>query len=51
MVKSALISVISEEEKWGFVEFQAFHFTSKIRRLASHFKISKSLAPFLWKFG
>nr|ATL62902.1 ribosomal protein S15 [Steenisia pleurocarpa] len=41
MVKNTLISVISEEEKRGSVEFQVFRFTNKIRRLTSHFELHK----------
>nr|YP_010383749.1 ribosomal protein S15 [Trailliaedoxa gracilis]ATL59617.1 ribosomal protein S15 [Trailliaedoxa gracilis]UEQ17704.1 ribosomal protein S15 [Trailliaedoxa gracilis] len=41
MVKNALISVISEEEKKGSVEFQVFRFTNKIRRLTSHLELHK----------
>nr|QHN59076.1 ribosomal protein S15 [Schoenorchis seidenfadenii] len=42
--KNSLISVITQEEKEensGFVEFQVFHFTSKIRRLTSHLELHK----------
>jgi small subunit ribosomal protein S15 len=41
MVKNAFISVISEEEKRGSVEFQVFSFTNKIRRLTSHLEVHK----------
>jgi small subunit ribosomal protein S15 len=41
MVKNAFISVISEEEKGGSVEFQIFSFTNKIRRLTSHLEVHK----------
>nr|YP_010389050.1 ribosomal protein S15 [Cypripedium palangshanense]UPQ44371.1 ribosomal protein S15 [Cypripedium palangshanense] len=44
MFKNLFISVISEEEKEensGSVEFQVFHFTSKIRKLTSHLELHK----------
>ena len=41
MVQNTLISVISEEEKRGSVEFQVFRFTNKIRRLTSHLELHK----------
>nr|QIS91729.1 ribosomal protein S15 [Alberta magna] len=41
MVKNTLISVISEEEKRGSVEFQVFRFTNKIRILTSHLELHK----------
>nr|YP_009748513.1 ribosomal protein S15 [Vanilla madagascariensis]YP_009748516.1 ribosomal protein S15 [Vanilla madagascariensis]QII90193.1 ribosomal protein S15 [Vanilla madagascariensis]QII90196.1 ribosomal protein S15 [Vanilla madagascariensis] len=44
MVKNSFISIISQEEKEensGSVEFQLFHFTSKIRRLTSHLELHK----------
>nr|YP_009270093.1 ribosomal protein S15 [Neottia fugongensis]ANT73009.1 ribosomal protein S15 [Neottia fugongensis] len=44
MVQNAFISVITQEEKEknsGSVEFQVFHFTSKIRRLTSHLELHK----------
>ncbi|KAI5650086.1 hypothetical protein M9H77_36091 [Catharanthus roseus] len=41
MVKNAFISVISEEENRGAVEFQVFRFTNKIRRLTSHLEVHK----------
>nr|QIS91883.1 ribosomal protein S15 [Augusta austrocaledonica] len=41
MVKNTFISVISEEEKRGSVEFQLFRFTNKIRRLTSHLELHK----------
>nr|YP_010449719.1 ribosomal protein S15 [Gardneria ovata]YP_010869726.1 ribosomal protein S15 [Gardneria multiflora]UTU96281.1 ribosomal protein S15 [Gardneria ovata]WGU49235.1 ribosomal protein S15 [Gardneria multiflora] len=41
MVKNAFISVISEEENRGSVEFQVFSFTNKIRRLTSHLELHK----------
>nr|YP_010978795.1 ribosomal protein S15 [Calanthe angustifolia]WOC81918.1 ribosomal protein S15 [Calanthe angustifolia] len=44
MVKNSFISVITQEEKEensGSVEFQVFHFASKIRRLTSHLELHK----------
>nr|YP_010023967.1 ribosomal protein S15 [Uncaria rhynchophylla]YP_010395931.1 ribosomal protein S15 [Uncaria scandens]YP_011034224.1 ribosomal protein S15 [Uncaria homomalla]WRI57562.1 ribosomal protein S15 [Uncaria hirsuta]QOP63313.1 ribosomal protein S15 [Uncaria rhynchophylla]UQJ74008.1 ribosomal protein S15 [Uncaria scandens]USG59351.1 ribosomal protein S15 [Uncaria scandens]WJK71601.1 ribosomal protein S15 [Uncaria rhynchophylla] len=41
MVKNTPISVISEEENRGSVEFQVFRFTNKIRRLTSHLESHK----------
>nr|YP_009122644.1 ribosomal protein S15 [Masdevallia coccinea]AJJ48567.1 ribosomal protein S15 [Masdevallia coccinea] len=44
MVKNSFISVITQEEKEensGSVEFQVFHFTSKIRRLTLHLELHK----------
>nr|YP_009922890.1 ribosomal protein S15 [Pergularia tomentosa]AWH10891.1 ribosomal protein S15 [Pergularia daemia]QNC66225.1 ribosomal protein S15 [Pergularia tomentosa] len=41
MVKSTFISVISEKERRGSVEFQVFRFTNKIRRLTSHLEVHK----------
>nr|YP_010259004.1 ribosomal protein S15 [Chiloglottis cornuta]UIX23874.1 ribosomal protein S15 [Chiloglottis cornuta] len=44
MVKNSFISVIAEEgkeENSGSVEFQVFHFTSKIRRLTLHLELHK----------
>nr|YP_010345747.1 ribosomal protein S15 [Solanum confine]UNZ89496.1 ribosomal protein S15 [Solanum confine] len=41
MVKNFVISVISQEEKKGSVEFQVFNFTNKIRRLTSHLELHK----------
>nr|YP_009128237.1 ribosomal protein S15 [Saracha punctata]AJO61637.1 ribosomal protein S15 [Saracha punctata] len=41
MVKNYVISVISQEEKRGSVEFQVFNFTNKIRRLTSHLELHK----------
>nr|ATL60327.1 ribosomal protein S15 [Hillia triflora] len=41
MVKNTLISVISEEENRGSVEFQVFRFTNKIGRLTSHLELHK----------
>nr|YP_010845936.1 ribosomal protein S15 [Spathoglottis aurea]WES13765.1 ribosomal protein S15 [Spathoglottis aurea] len=41
MVKNSFISVITQEENSGSVEFQIFHFTSKIRRLTSHLELHK----------
>nr|YP_010691739.1 ribosomal protein S15 [Vallesia antillana]WBU94926.1 ribosomal protein S15 [Vallesia antillana] len=41
MVKNAFISVISEEESRGSVEFQVVSFTNKIRRLTSHLELHK----------
>lgn len=41
MVKNSVISVISQEEKKGSVEFQVLNFTNKIRRLTSHLELHK----------
>nr|YP_009050168.1 ribosomal protein S15 [Erodium trifolium]AGY60991.1 ribosomal protein S15 [Erodium trifolium] len=44
MVKTPLISVISQEEKEknrGSVEFQVFSFTTKIQRISSHLKFHR----------
>nr|AEX10239.1 ribosomal protein S15 [California macrophylla] len=44
MVKTPLISVISQEEKEknkGSVEFQVFSFTNKIQRISSHLKFHR----------
>nr|QXE41235.1 ribosomal protein S15 [Olea guangxiensis] len=44
MVRNSFISVISQkenEENRGFVEFQVFSFTTKIRRLTSHLELHK----------
>nr|YP_010340850.1 ribosomal protein S15 [Solanum multispinum]UNZ93245.1 ribosomal protein S15 [Solanum multispinum] len=41
MVKNSVISVISQEEKKGSVEFQIFNFTNKIQRLTSHLELHK----------
>nr|AWI70452.1 ribosomal protein S15 [Allamanda schottii] len=41
MLKNAVISVISEKEKRGSVEFQVLSFTNKIRRLTSHLEMHK----------
>nr|YP_009586468.1 ribosomal protein S15 [Solanum etuberosum]YP_009587998.1 ribosomal protein S15 [Solanum palustre]QBL63797.1 ribosomal protein S15 [Solanum etuberosum]QBL69662.1 ribosomal protein S15 [Solanum palustre]UNZ89910.1 ribosomal protein S15 [Solanum etuberosum]WAJ55560.1 ribosomal protein S15 [Solanum etuberosum]WRK82857.1 ribosomal protein S15 [Solanum etuberosum] len=41
MVKNSVISVISQEEKKGSVEFQVFNFTNKIRKLTSHLELHK----------
>ena len=41
MVINSVISVISQEEKKGSVEFQVFNFTNKIRRLTSHLELHK----------
>nr|YP_010900911.1 ribosomal protein S15 [Brugmansia arborea]WIL06090.1 ribosomal protein S15 [Brugmansia arborea] len=41
MVKNSVISVISQEEKRGSVEFQVFNFTNKIQRLTSHLELHK----------
>nr|AWI72694.1 ribosomal protein S15 [Leptadenia albida] len=41
MVKSSFISVISEKERRGSVEFQVFRFTNKIRGLTSHLEVHK----------
>nr|AEQ36995.1 ribosomal protein S15 [Datura stramonium] len=42
MVKISVISVISQEEKRGSIEFQVFNFTNKIRRLTSHLELHKN---------
>nr|WLN31785.1 ribosomal protein S15 [Ceropegia sunhangiana] len=41
MVKSAFISVISEKERRGSVEFQVFRFTNKIQGLTAHLEVHK----------
>nr|AWI72387.1 ribosomal protein S15 [Tassadia propinqua] len=41
MAKSAFISVISEKERRGAVEFQVFRFSNKIRKLTSHLEVHK----------
>nr|YP_010144986.1 ribosomal protein S15 [Exacum affine]QQL92391.1 ribosomal protein S15 [Exacum affine] len=41
MIKNVFISVISEEEPRGSVEFQVFSFTNKIRKLTSHLELHK----------
>nr|YP_009672766.1 ribosomal protein S15 [Rhodomyrtus tomentosa]QDE52604.1 ribosomal protein S15 [Rhodomyrtus tomentosa] len=41
MVKNAFISVFSQEENRGSVEFQVFRFTNKIRRLTSHLELHR----------
>nr|QGQ56208.1 ribosomal protein S15 [Monimopetalum chinense] len=44
MVKSAFISVISQDEKEqnkGSVEFQVFRLTNKIRRITSHLELHR----------
>nr|YP_010164864.1 ribosomal protein S15 [Ophiorrhiza pumila]YP_010181342.1 ribosomal protein S15 [Ophiorrhiza densa]ATL62351.1 ribosomal protein S15 [Ophiorrhiza mungos]QRN71569.1 ribosomal protein S15 [Ophiorrhiza pumila]QVD42905.1 ribosomal protein S15 [Ophiorrhiza densa] len=41
MLKNTLISVISEEQNRGSVEFQVFRFTNKIQRLTSHLELHK----------
>lgn len=41
MVKKKVISVISEDENPGSIEFQVFHFTKKIRRLTSHLEFHR----------
>nr|YP_009515820.1 ribosomal protein S15 [Solanum umtuma]YP_009522990.1 ribosomal protein S15 [Solanum lichtensteinii]YP_009523156.1 ribosomal protein S15 [Solanum linnaeanum]AXQ37529.1 ribosomal protein S15 [Solanum lichtensteinii]AXQ37695.1 ribosomal protein S15 [Solanum linnaeanum]AXQ38193.1 ribosomal protein S15 [Solanum umtuma] len=41
MVKNYVISVTSQEEKKGSVEFQVFNFTNKIQRLTSHLELHK----------
>ncbi|KAL3744639.1 hypothetical protein ACJRO7_013841 [Eucalyptus globulus] len=41
MVKNSFISVISQEENRGSIEFQVFRFTNKIRRLTSHLKFHR----------
>ena len=41
MVKNSFISVISQEENRGSVEFQVFSFTNTIRRLTSHLELHK----------
>nr|YP_010447781.1 ribosomal protein S15 [Corydalis yanhusuo]YP_010447784.1 ribosomal protein S15 [Corydalis yanhusuo]YP_010473987.1 ribosomal protein S15 [Corydalis brevirostrata]YP_010473990.1 ribosomal protein S15 [Corydalis brevirostrata]YP_010474388.1 ribosomal protein S15 [Corydalis benecincta]YP_010475075.1 ribosomal protein S15 [Corydalis caudata]YP_010475079.1 ribosomal protein S15 [Corydalis caudata]YP_010711277.1 ribosomal protein S15 [Corydalis remota]YP_010711280.1 ribosomal protein S15 [Coryd len=41
MVKSTFISVISQEENKGSVEFQVFSFTNKLKKVTSHLKLHK----------
>nr|QYC35657.1 ribosomal protein S15 [Scoparia dulcis]UFK62921.1 ribosomal protein S15 [Scoparia dulcis] len=41
MVKNSFISLISEKENRGSVEFQVFSFTTKIRKLTSHLEVHK----------
>ncbi len=41
MVKNSFISLISEKENRGSVEFQVFSFTTKIRKLTSHLELHK----------
>nr|WOC91768.1 ribosomal protein S15 [Utricularia neottioides] len=41
MVKSSLISVISQKDNKGSVEFQVVNFNNKIRRLTSHLELHK----------
>nr|YP_010810852.1 ribosomal protein S15 [Myoporum platycarpum]UOH97744.1 ribosomal protein S15 [Myoporum platycarpum] len=41
MVTNSFISVISQKENRGSVEFQVFSFTTKIRRLTSHLELHK----------
>nr|YP_010931559.1 ribosomal protein S15 [Oenothera speciosa]WKN51351.1 ribosomal protein S15 [Oenothera speciosa] len=42
MVKNSFISVISQEENRGSVEFQVVSFTNKIRRLTSHLEFHRT---------
>lgn len=41
MVKNSFISILSQEENKGSVEFQVFSFTNKIRKLTSHLELHK----------
>nr|AZT81599.1 ribosomal protein S15 [Primulina rosulata]AZT81602.1 ribosomal protein S15 [Primulina rosulata]AZT81605.1 ribosomal protein S15 [Primulina rosulata]AZT81608.1 ribosomal protein S15 [Primulina rosulata] len=41
MVKNSFISIISQKENEGSVEFQVFSFTTKISRLTSHLELHK----------
>nr|YP_010283862.1 ribosomal protein S15 [Carallia brachiata]YP_010349557.1 ribosomal protein S15 [Carallia diplopetala]UKZ51016.1 ribosomal protein S15 [Carallia brachiata]UNW51338.1 ribosomal protein S15 [Carallia diplopetala] len=41
MIKNSFISVISQEENRGSVEFQIVNFTNKIRRLTSHLEFHR----------
>nr|YP_010712827.1 ribosomal protein S15 [Corydalis raddeana]YP_010712830.1 ribosomal protein S15 [Corydalis raddeana]UGO88965.1 ribosomal protein S15 [Corydalis pauciovulata]WDA93572.1 ribosomal protein S15 [Corydalis raddeana]WDA93575.1 ribosomal protein S15 [Corydalis raddeana]WJZ51975.1 ribosomal protein S15 [Corydalis pauciovulata]WJZ51976.1 ribosomal protein S15 [Corydalis pauciovulata] len=41
MVKRTFISVISQEENKGSVEFQVFSFTKKLKKVTSHLKLHK----------
>nr|YP_010581735.1 ribosomal protein S15 [Cymbaria mongolica]URT60465.1 ribosomal protein S15 [Cymbaria mongolica] len=42
MIKNSFISVISQKENRGSVEFQVFSFTNKIKTLTSHLKLHKT---------
>nr|YP_009655002.1 ribosomal protein S15 [Rhizophora stylosa]YP_009740304.1 ribosomal protein S15 [Rhizophora x lamarckii]QGX43672.1 ribosomal protein S15 [Rhizophora mucronata]QCI56336.1 ribosomal protein S15 [Rhizophora stylosa]QIC55069.1 ribosomal protein S15 [Rhizophora x lamarckii]UFR82450.1 ribosomal protein S15 [Rhizophora mucronata] len=41
MIKNSFISVISQDENRGSVEFQIVNFTNKIRRLTSHLEFHR----------
>nr|YP_010575537.1 ribosomal protein S15 [Corydalis platycarpa]YP_010711747.1 ribosomal protein S15 [Corydalis heterocarpa]UZM11214.1 ribosomal protein S15 [Corydalis platycarpa]WDA92402.1 ribosomal protein S15 [Corydalis heterocarpa]WDA93304.1 ribosomal protein S15 [Corydalis platycarpa] len=41
MVKNTFISVISQEESKGSVEFQVLSFTNKLKKVTSHLKLHK----------
>jgi small subunit ribosomal protein S15 len=41
MVKNAFISVSSQKENRGSVEFQVISFTNKIRKLTSHLELHR----------
>nr|UDD74154.1 ribosomal protein S15 [Discaria chacaye]UDD74239.1 ribosomal protein S15 [Discaria nitida]UDD74324.1 ribosomal protein S15 [Discaria toumatou] len=41
MVKNSFISVISQEEKGGSVEFQIRSLTDRIRKLSSHLELHR----------
>nr|QWE50446.1 ribosomal protein S15 [Rourea microphylla] len=41
MLKNSFISVISQEETRGSVEFQVVSFTNKIRKLTSHLELHR----------
>nr|QWE50277.1 ribosomal protein S15 [Biophytum sensitivum] len=41
MIKNSFISVFSEEENTGSVEFQVVGFTNKIRKLTSHLELHR----------
>nr|YP_010712991.1 ribosomal protein S15 [Corydalis ledebouriana]WDA93736.1 ribosomal protein S15 [Corydalis ledebouriana] len=41
MVKNTFISVISQEENKGSVEFQVLSFTNKLKKVTSHLKLHK----------
>nr|UTA92651.1 ribosomal protein S15 [Rhamnus globosa] len=41
MVKNSFISVISQEEKKGSIEFQIFSLTNRIRKLSSHLELHR----------
>nr|YP_010243173.1 ribosomal protein S15 [Atraphaxis bracteata]YP_010615848.1 ribosomal protein S15 [Atraphaxis spinosa]YP_010615936.1 ribosomal protein S15 [Atraphaxis irtyschensis]YP_010616024.1 ribosomal protein S15 [Atraphaxis decipiens]WLS49439.1 ribosomal protein S15 [Atraphaxis frutescens var. papillosa]QTJ26302.1 ribosomal protein S15 [Atraphaxis bracteata]UYO78612.1 ribosomal protein S15 [Atraphaxis bracteata]WAU47122.1 ribosomal protein S15 [Atraphaxis spinosa]WAU47210.1 ribosomal protein S15 [At len=41
MTKNSFMTVISQKEKKGSVEFQVFCFTNKIRKLTSHLELHK----------